>query len=271
MSAKRLENIAKNLRLKILKTAKRTGGKGAHLGGTFSCIELLVSLYYGDILKFKTKKPKWIGRDRILIGKGHAHLALYHIWSDLGFFSKNILNTYGKNGSKLGQQLNIQTPGSEYNTGSLGHVTGIATGICLGAKLDKKNFRTFAIVGDAECDEGAIWESAMFAGKNYLNNLVVIVDKNSLSVMDVIKEEDSGSNLNSKFRAYNWNVKQIDGHSFTQILSALKFDPNINKPTVIIANTIKGKGISFMENKIAWHSGIPTKEQFNKAIKEIIN
>ena len=140
MSLERLEKIAKDLRLKILKTAKKTGGKGAHLGGTFSCIELLISLYYGDILKFKVNKPKWIERDRVLIGKGHAHLALYHIWSDLGFFSKNILNTYGKNGSKLGQQLNIQTPGSEYNTGSLGHVTGIATGICLAAKLDQKNF-----------------------------------------------------------------------------------------------------------------------------------
>tara|TARA_Y100000590_G_scaffold35278_1_gene38340 strand:+ start:3901 stop:4716 length:816 start_codon:yes stop_codon:yes gene_type:complete len=271
MSVEILEKIAKDLRLKILKTAKKTGGKGAHLGGTFSCIELLVSLYYGNILKFKANRPKWDDRDRVLIGKGHAHLALYHIWSNLGFLPKNILNTYGKNGSSLGQQLNIKTPGSEYNTGSLGHVTGIATGICLAAKLDKKNFRTFAIVGDAECDEGAIWESAMFAGKNNLNNLVAIVDKNSLSVMDVIEEEDIDSNLNSKFKACNWNVKEIDGHSFSQILSALEYDPSINKPTVIIAKTIKGKGISFMENEIAWHSGIPSEEQFNKAIKEIIS
>ena len=110
----------------------------------------------------------------------------------------------------------------------------------------------------------------MFAGKNYLNNLLVIVDKNDLSVMDVIKES-SDSNLSSKFKAYDWNVKQIDGHSFTQILSSLKFDPNVKKPTVIIANTVKGKGISFMENEITWHSGIPTKEQFNKAIKEVSN
>ena len=140
MLEKKLKNIAKKLRLEILKTSMKTGGKGSHLGGTFSCIELLVSLYYGNVIRFKAKNPKWDDRDRILIGKGHAHLALYHIWSDLGFFSKRVLNTYGKDGSSLGQQLNLNTPGSEYNTGSLGHVTGIGTGICLAAKLDKKNY-----------------------------------------------------------------------------------------------------------------------------------
>ena len=139
MSEENLKKIAKKIRLNVLKTAMKTGGKGSHLGGTFSCVELLVAIYYGNIINFDFKNPEWKERDRVLVGKGHAHLALYHIWSDLGLISKKILNSYGENGSILGQQLNYKIPGSEYNTGSLGHVTGIGTGICLAAKLDKKN------------------------------------------------------------------------------------------------------------------------------------
>ena len=266
-----LETIAKNLRLKILKTAMKTGGQGSHLGGTFSFIEILVSIYYGNILNFKVTKPKWEDRDRVLIGKGHAHLALLHIWSDLGYFSKNVMNDYGKDGSKLGQQLNIDTSGSEYNTGSLGHVLGIGTGFCVAAKLDKKNFKSYVIVGDAECDEGSIWEAAMFAGKNCLNNLTVIVDRNKLSVMDRIDDENESSSLNAKFKANNWNIIEIDGHSFSDIISALKSINSAKKPTAIIANTIKGKGVSFMENETIWHSGIPSKDQFELAINEINN
>ena len=269
MPENNLKEIAKKIRLNVLKTAMKTGGKGSHLGGTFSCIELLISIYYGNIINFNFKNPKWSERDRILIGKGHAHLALYHIWSDLGMIPKKILNTYGENGSVLGQQLNFKTPGSEYNTGSLGHVTGIGTGICLAAKLDKKKYKTFTLVGDAECDEGAIWESVMFAGKKLLNNLIIIVDKNNLSVMDTIQDENISSNLKAKFEACDWNVKEINGHSFNEIISALSPSNNYKKPTAIIANTIKGKGVSFMENEIFWHSGIPTREQFNDAIKEL--
>jgi transketolase len=266
-----LEKIAKKIRLRVLKTAMKNGGRGSHLGGTFSCIDLLVCIYYSNLLNFKAKDPKWKDRDRVLIGKGHAHLALYHIWSDLNILSKKILNSYGKNGSLLGQQLNYNTPGSEYNTGSLGHVVGIGTGICLGARLNKKKYKTYAIVGDAECDEGAIWEAAMFAGKNHLNSLVTIVDKNNLSVMDVIEDENISNNLKDKFKACDWHVEEIDGHSISEILSALRSDENQEKPKVIIANTIKGKGVSFMENEIFWHSGVPTKEQFYKALKELKN
>ena len=264
-----LKKKAKWLRLQILKTAKKTGGKGSHLGGTFSCIELLVALYYGGILKFETSDPNWINRYRFLIGKGHVHLALYHIWADLGFIDYSILDSYGENGSILGQQLNINIPGSEYNTGSLGHVIGIGSGMALAAKLDKKNYYTIALVGDAECDEGSIWESVMFAGRNKFNNLITIVDRNWMSVMDVLKEDEGSGKLDEKFEACGWNSLTINGHSFGEILSCFGDLEGLNKPLVIIAETIKGKGISFMENDVRWHSGIPSNEEYDLAISEL--
>ena len=264
-----LKKKANWLRLQILKTAKKTGGKGSHLAGTFSCIELLVALYYGGILKFKNSDPNWINRYRFLIGKGHAHLALFHIWADLGFIDNSILDSYGENGSILGQQLNISIPGSEYNTGSLGHVIGIGSGMALAAKLDKKNYYTIALVGDAECDEGSVWESVMFAGRNKLNNLITIVDRNWLSVMDVLKEDDALGKLDEKFEAFGWNSLTINGHSFEEILSCFGDLERLNKPLVIIAETIKGKGISFMENDVRWHSDIPSNEEYDLAVSEL--
>ena len=264
-----LNKKANWLRLQVLKTAKKTGGKGSHLGGTFSCIELLVSLYFGGILKFDPSNPKWIDRYRLLVGKGHVHLALFHIWADLGFIDYSILDSYGENGSILGQQLNISIPGSEYNTGSLGHVIGIGSGMALAAKLDKKNYYSIALVGDAECDEGSIWESVMFAGRNQLNNLITIVDRNWMSVMDVLKEDDSSGRLDEKFEAFGWKSITINGHSFEEILSCFRDLEELNKPLVIIAETIKGKGISFMENDVRWHSGIPSNEEYDLAVSEL--
>ena len=264
-----LKEKANWLRLQVLKTAKKTGGKGSHLGGTFSCIELLVSLYFGGILKFDPSNPKWIDRYRFLVGKGHVHLALFHIWADLGFIDNSILDSYGKNGSLLGQQLNISIPGSEYNTGSLGHVIGIGSGMALAAKLDKKKYYTISLVGDAECDEGSIWESVMFAGRNKLNNLITIVDRNRMSVMEIIEEDESSGRLEEKFEACGWKSKTINGHSFEEILSCFSDLEGLEKPLVILADTIKGKGVSFMENDVRWHSGIPSNEEFNLALKEL--
>jgi|TARA_B100001971_G_C18215314_1_gene553415 transketolase len=264
-----LNKKANWLRLEVLKTAKKTGGKGSHLGGTFSCIELLVALYYGNILKFDPSNPKWVDRYRFLIGKGHVHLALFHIWVDLGFIDNSLLDSYGKNGSLLGQQLNNKIPGSEYNTGSLGHVIGVGSGMALAAKLDKKNYYTISLVGDAECDEGSIWESVMFAGRNQLNNLITIVDRNWMSVMDILKEDDSTGRLDEKFEACGWKSITINGHSFEDILSCFSDLEGLNKPLVIIADTIKGKGVSFMENDVSWHSGIPSNEEFDLAIRKL--
>ena len=255
------------LRKSILKTAKQSGGRGAHLGGTMSSVDILTYLYFGRILKFNPKKPKWPIRDRMLVGKGHAHLALYHIWASLGFFSEKRINEYGKNGSRLGVQLDMFTPGSEYNTGSLGHVIGIGTGIGIKSKIDNNNFKIYCLIGDGECECGSIWESVLCAARLKIKNLTVIVDMNRLSEFQILNS-NSDKELEKKFRSYNWNVKIINGHSFNEMEKVFRKKQTNNYPTAIIANTIKGKGVSFMENKVEWHHKATKPDQFARALKE---
>jgi len=169
----------------------------------------------------------------------------------------------------LGGHLNIDTPGVEYNTGSLGHALGIGAGMALAAKMDKKNYRVFALVGDGECAEGSIWESVMFASQHRLNNLIGIVDRNRLSVTDVIEEEEGSGRLDNKFRACGWKCVTIDGHSFEEILVAFSGLDKLWQPLMVITNTVKGKGVSFMEDGVRWHHSIPTMEEFELAKKEL--
>ncbi len=256
------------LRKKILKTAYKTGGKAAHLGGTMSCVEILISLYYSGYLFLPSyNSKKWKFRDRIIIGKGHAHIALYEIWNELGFLSDRKLNSYGENGSKLGTQLDRNIPISEYNTGSLGHAVGIANGICLASKLDKKKFGAVALIGDGECESGSIWESVLNASKEKLNNLLVIVDVNRFSESQV-SSKNADKIIRDKFKSFGWSSSIIDGHRFSDIFSCLKKYKKLKKPFVIIANTIKGKGVSYMENNVEWHHKAPNKEQFKIALNE---
>jgi transketolase len=255
------------LRKSILMSAKQSGGRGSHLGGTMSCVDILNYLYFDKIIKFNSKKPKWPMRDRVLIGKGHAHLALYHIWSSLGFFNKKKISEYGKNGASLGVQLDISTPGSEYNTGSLGHVIGIGVGIGLKSKIDKNKFKIYCLVGDGECESGSIWESVLSASRLKINNLVVIVDMNRLSEFQIL-DSKSDLELKKKFKSYNWNVEIVNGHSFDDMEKVFKKKHHNNFPTAIIANTIKGKGVSFMENNVDWHHKAPNPQEFRKALSE---
>ena len=264
---KELKRKANWVRREVLETVVETG-KG-HIGGTFSCTDMLVALYYGKILRVSPNNPKWDERDRLILGKGHACLALYNILVDLGFFDVSRLQEYGKDGSSLGGQLNIDTPGVEYNTGSLGHALGIGAGMALAAKMDKKNYRVFALVGDGECAEGSIWESIMFASQHRLNNLIGIVDRNRLSVTDVIEEEEDSGRLDNKFRACGWKCVTIDGHSFEEILVAFSGLDKLKQPLMVIANTVKGKGVSFMEDGVRWHHSVPTMEEFELAKKEL--
>lgn len=262
-----LKKKAQWLRRQVLEKIVQTG-KG-HIGGTYSCIDLLVALYYGGLLKIDPVNPGWRDRDRFLIGKGHVCLALFYIWAELGYFNVSKLEEYGKNGGSLGGQLDIYVSGAEHNTGSLGHAIGIGAGMALAAKLDSKNYKTVVLIGDAECDEGSIWESAMFAGKMGLNNLVGIIDRNRLSVTDVIVEDDGSGRLDEKFIACGWKVVSIDGHSFKEIFEAFEVLGKLNKPLMIIANTVKGRGVSFMENGIKWHHSIPSGEELKLARKEL--
>jgi len=271
MNVKQLEDKSKNIRLKIFETIIEAG-KG-HLGGALSCVDLIVTLYYGKILNFDPKNPKWNQRDRFLFSKGHAGLALYVLLADLGYFHEDELKSYNKGGGNIAEHPDTRLPGIEVVAGSLGHGIGIANGIALSSKLEKhkEDFYTYVLIGDGECNEGLIWESAMFASHHQLNNLITIVDRNKLSVLDYTENIINLEPFADKWKAFGWEVKEIDGHNISDILEALKNSKkrDSKKPLLILANTIKGKGISFMENKIKWHHGVPNKDEIDLALKEL--
>lgn len=266
MQIKDLEKKARWVRRVVLESIA-SSGKG-HIGGTYSCTDLLVALYYAGILRVDPKNPKWNDRDRLLVGKGHACLALYAIFMDLGFISRERFAQYGQDGG-LGGQLDVSVPGVEYNTGSLGHVLGIAAGMALAAKLDVKSYRAYALMGDAECYEGSVWEALMFAGQHKLDKLVGIIDRNRLSVTDVLDDDSFFKDFKAKITTFDWDCHEINGHSFSEILAVFKEAKNARRPVMIIANTIKGKGISFMENGIKWHHGVPSESELELARKEL--
>lgn len=263
---KELENRARWLRLQVFESVVHA--KKGHLGGTFSCIDLLVALYYSGVMQFDPTVPDAPDRDRFLIGKGHACLALFHIWADLGIMPRDRLDTYGTNGG-LGGQLDISIPGAEHNTGALGHAIGIGAGIALANKLDGNPAKTYVLVGDAECDEGPVWEAIMFAAEHDLNNLICIVDRNRLSVTDVIEDDKGSGTLEDKIRTCKWDTRVIDGHNMGEILKTFAGVDQLDRPLMIIANTVKGKGISFMENGIKWHHSVPTEEEAAVARREL--
>ena len=263
----RLKEKAKWVRREVLKKVIETG-KG-HIGSTFSCTELLVALHYGELLRFKATNPKWEDRDRFVLGKGHVCYALYNILVDLGFFDASLLEEYGVSGGRLSVQCNIDTPGIEYNTGSLGNAIGIASGMALAAKMNNKKYKTYALIGDGECQEGSVWESLNFASQHKLNNLICIIDRNRLGVTDFVED-----NLEEKILACGWHCVTIDGHSFESIFRTFnsweqELHCPADRPFAIIADTIKGKGVSFMENEAKWHSSGLTDEEAKLAIKEL--
>lgn len=259
-----LEQKAKELRRTILDICYRTG-KG-HLGGTFSVIDILVALYYSSKLKFDYSNLKWAGRDIVLMGKGHACLATYCILEDKGGIDRELLDEFGVNGGRLGTQFDMTFEGSEYNTGSLGHVVGVGAGCALAFRLKKENRKVFVIIGDGECDEGAIWESIDFAVEHKLNNMVVIVDRNGLSVTGGV----DSTKLCQKFKGFGARCINVDGHDFTDILRGFQYAfCEKDVPTVIIAHTVKGKGVSFMENNAKWHQSVMTEPEYELAKKEL--
>lgn len=264
-----LNNKAKSIRKKAFEMVIKAG-KG-HLGGSLSCTEILVALYYGMILKFDPKRPDWEFRDRLIFSKGHANNTLYVILADLGFFPMSELDNYTKDGCLLGNHCDDCVPGVEVISGSLGHGLGIASGIALGAKLTRKDYMTFVILGDGECQEGSVWEAAMFAGHHSLNNLVAIIDRNNLGSEDFTENTSRLENLEDKWLSFGWNVRTIDGHSFESIFPAFEDCRSFKtaKPLMIIAKTIKGKGISSLENTPKSHHTLPNEGEILKALKEL--
>lgn len=264
-----LEEKAKWLRREILEMCT-TAGTG-HLASAFSCVEIMVALYYGGILHFDPANPDWDERDRFIISKGHCGIAVYPILAELGFFPTSEIKRFAQKGGILGVHTSRDIPGIEVTAGSLGHGLGIATGLALSAKMDRKLFLTVALLGDGELYEGSVWEAAMFAGHHQLNNLVVLIDRNMLCTFDFTENFLHLTPLEEKWQSFGWNVATIDGHSFTQILTALRDSRSrrTSAPLAIIANTVKGKGLSFMENVPLWHSVIPTGKWLEVARSEL--
>lgn len=260
--------LARNCRISVLNMI--TKARASHVGSALSCIDLLAVLY-SRFLKIDPQNPTASHRDRFIFSKGHAGAALYSVLSECGFFSKEILNTYCSNGSKLGGHVTTGTPGVEFSSGSLGHGLSFGAGIALSNKRSGNPGRVYVLLSDGECDEGSIWEAALFSGHHNLNQLCVIVDYNKVqsfgmthAVLDLEPFED-------KWKSFGWQTFLIDGHSHEAISETLQnaLRPT-DQPTVILANTIKGKGVSFMENKLEWHYRSPSAEELDRALTEIL-
>lgn len=257
---------AKRLRAVILKMIH--AGKSGHPGGSFSCLDIIMTLF-ADVLRFDPLKPEWADRDRFILSKGHGVPALYAVLAECGFFPKDWLLSLRQWGSPLqGHPDRLRIPATEAATGSLGQGVSIAQGMALSAKIDKKDFRVFCLIGDGETQEGQVWEAAMSAPKFKLDNLTFITDYNHGQIDGPTDEVMNLEPLADKWRAFNWNVIETDGHDREQLKKALPTRVN-GKPTMIIAHTIKGKGVSFMERKIDWHGVAPNDEQLATALKEL--
>jgi len=268
---KEYEEKARYLRRKVLEMCIKAGT--GHVTSSFSSVEILVTLYYGGILKYNTENPKWEKRDRFILSKGQASPILYVILADLGFFPMSACDRFCCADGMFGVHLQNDVAGVEITTGSLGHGLGIGAGMAYIAKQEKKDWFVFVLLGDGELYEGSVWESALFASHHKLNNLIAIVDRNWLCVTDFTENIVKLEPIEKKWESYGWETKRIDGHNFEEIFDALKGvkERQTEKPLVIIANTIKGKGVSFMENKILWHGIAPKGKKAEKAIKEIKN
>lgn len=246
--------------------------RGSHIGAIFSLAEIMATLYNG-VLNVDPQNPKMPNRDRLILSKGHAGAAVYAALAERGFFDVEELSTHYANGSRLSGHVSHKgVPGVEFSTGSLGHGLAVAAGMALGGKKDKEDWRVFCILGDGECDEGSVWEAALQAHQYKLDNLIAVVDHNHMQSLDFCEKTIALEPFTDKWAAFGWNVLQVDGHSVEALYAAFaqaKANRGTDKPTVIIAETTKGKGVSFMENDILWHYRTPQGEEYEAALKEL--
>ena len=244
--------------------------KSGHIGGSFSATDLVVGLYY-EIMRHDPANPAWPERDRFILSKGHCAPVIYAVLADCGYFPKEDLARFRRPGSHLqGHPYQPKTPGIEASTGTLGLGLSTALGMALGAKLRNQSHFYYVLCGDGELQEGQIWEAALFGNKYKLDNVIAFVDRNYLQTDGNTEDVMPLDPLVDKWRAFGWNASEIDGHDFGQIFAVVERAKNdLGKPTMIVANTIKGKGVSFMENQAEWHSGPPTMEQYTKALEEL--
>ena len=268
MKKKKLQIFAAKARIGVIEGVYNA--KAGHPGGSLSICDLLAYLYNGE-MSIDASNPHMEDRDRFVLSKGHAAPALYATLALKGFFPVEDLKTLRKSDSYLQGHPNMnKIPGVDMSTGSLGQGISAAVGMALGAKLDKKDFRVYTVLGDGEIEEGEVWEAAMFAANRGLDNLVAVVDYNGLQIDGTVEEVNSPYPIADKFKAFKWNVVEIDGHDFDAIESALE-NARATKgvPTCIVMKTIKGKGVSYMENAVGWHGKAPNTEEYEQAMTEL--
>ncbi len=263
-----LKKLACKVRMGVIEGT--FNAKSGHPGGSLSIADIVTYLYFEE-MKVDPKNPLWEDRDRFVLSKGHTAPALYSALALKGFFSFDLIKTLRKPDSILqGHPSMRYTPGVDMSTGSLGQGISAAVGMALGAKLKGKDFRVYTALGDGEIEEGQVWEAAMFAGNHKLDNLVAVVDYNNLQIDGSLDEVNSPCPIDEKFAAFGWNVIVINGHCFNEIDEAFKKAKEFKgKPTCIVAKTVKGKGVSFMEDKCDWHGSAPNAEQYEQAMKEL--
>jgi transketolase len=268
MTESELKALGKTLRVHALRMVHAAGA--SHIGTCLSMADLLAVLY-GDILRLDPQNPRWSGRDRFVLSKGHGAAIVYAALAERGFFPREWLAGYAQDGSPLAGHINAHgVPGVEVSTGSLGHGLPIACGMALAARRDGESHRIFVMLSDGEMDEGSNWESILFAPHHRLDNLVAVVDYNKIQSFGSVAEVLELAPLAEKWRAFRWSVREIDGHDYGQIESALAAVPwEPGRPSALIAHTVKGKGVRFMEDQLAWHYRSPTAEQLAAALAEL--
>lgn len=263
-----LTQIAREIRRKSLEIIHRAGS--GHPGGSLSAADIMTALYFG-VMRYDASQPQDPNRDRFVMSKGHATGVFYSVLARAGYFKDEDLKDYRKINSRLNLSghPHPKTPGVEIATGSLGQGLSVAHGMALGARLDDKDYKVYVLLGDGELQEGQVWEAAMSASKFNSNNLIAIVDFNKVAQDNVTKDLKDLEPLEDKWRSFGWDVHRIDGHDMDQVYKTLTLPLHEKKPRVIIADTIKGKGVSFMEGKTAWHGVAPSDEEYQKALKEL--
>ena len=264
---KQLEKNACKVRMGIIEGVH--SAKSGHPGGSLSCADILTYLYFNK-MNIDPNNPKMENRDRFVLSKGHAAPALYSVLANRGYFDTELLKTLRQIGSILQGHPDMKhIPGVDMSTGSLGQGISAAVGMALSAKHFGNDFKVYTVLGDGEIEEGQVWEATMFAANKGLSNLTAFVDYNNLQIDGTIEEVNSAAPIDKKFEAFNWHTIIIDGHDFDQIEAALNEAETVDKPVAIIAKTVKGKGVSFMENQVGWHGSAPNDEQYGQAMSEL--
>lgn len=264
-----LNEKAKEFRKVILKTTNHAGM--GHVGGSLSEVDILTALYY-SVMNIDPSNPDWEARDRFILSKGHASPGFYTVLAGRGYFEEALLETFDEIDTKLQAHPDMhKCPGVDYSTGSLGQGLSVGIGIALGGARRGKNFKTFVLLGDGECQEGQVWEAMMFAGANQVKNLVAIIDYNKVQLSSTMEENVNIHPLAEKISSFRWKVTEVDGHDMEALNQALHTAAvdSAAGPVAVVAHTIKGKGVSFMENKCEWHGKAPDDEQLTAALKEI--